>query len=60
MGRRVIAICTPLENIEYPSHTSTAKAVVALSPDGCTIAHFPVKIRGASADWTRAVAILDT
>jgi len=30
-----------------------------LPPDGFTIACFPVKIRGASAGWTRAVAILD-
>ena len=31
-----------------------------LPPDGFAIACFPVKIRGASAGWTRAVAILDT
>ena len=27
--------------------------------DGFTVCCFPVKIRGASAGWTRAVAILD-
>jgi kynurenine formamidase len=31
----------------------------ALPGDGFTIACFPVKIRGASAGWTRAVAIFD-
>ncbi len=31
----------------------------ALPPDGFTIACFPVKIRDASAGWTRAVAIFD-
>ena len=31
----------------------------ALPADGFTISCFPVKIRGASAGWTRAVAILD-
>lgn len=31
-----------------------------LPPDGFAIVCFPVKIRGASAGWTRAVAILDT
>jgi kynurenine formamidase len=31
----------------------------ALPPHGFTIACFPVKIRGASAGWTRAVALLD-
>ncbi|HWK44311.1 MAG TPA: cyclase family protein [Stellaceae bacterium] len=30
-----------------------------LPPDGFTIACFPVKLRAASAGWTRAVAILD-
>jgi kynurenine formamidase len=30
----------------------------ALPPDGFTVCCFPVKIRGASAGWTRAVAIL--
>jgi kynurenine formamidase len=30
-----------------------------LPPDGFTVACFPVKIRGASAGWTRAVAIFD-
>ena len=31
----------------------------ALSPDGFTISCFPTKIRGASAGWTRAVAIVE-
>ena len=31
----------------------------ALPPHGFTVACFPVKIRGASAGWTRAVALLD-
>src|SRR5438128_2509733 len=31
----------------------------ALPADGFTLACFPVKIRGASAGWTRAVAIVD-
>jgi kynurenine formamidase len=31
----------------------------ALPPDGFMVACFPVKIRGASAGWTRAVAIFD-
>jgi len=30
-----------------------------LPPTGFTVACFPVKIRSASAGWTRAVAILD-
>jgi kynurenine formamidase len=31
----------------------------ALPPHGFHIACFPVKVRAASAGWTRAVAILD-
>jgi kynurenine formamidase len=31
----------------------------ALPPSGFTVSCFPVKIRGASAGWTRAVAIID-
>ncbi|MEM7218455.1 MAG: cyclase family protein [Pseudomonadota bacterium] len=31
----------------------------ALPGDGFTVACFPVKIRGASAGWTRAVALID-
>ena len=30
-----------------------------LPPDGFTVCCFPVKIRGASAGWTRAVAFVD-
>jgi kynurenine formamidase len=30
-----------------------------LPPSGFVVSCFPVKIRGASAGWTRAVAILD-
>jgi kynurenine formamidase len=31
----------------------------ALPPHGFTISCFPHKIRGASAGWTRAVAIIE-
>lgn len=31
----------------------------SLPPNGFTVACFPVKIKGASAGWTRAVAIID-
>src|SRR4029079_4268602 len=31
----------------------------ALPPDGFIVSCFPHKIRGASAGWTRAVAIID-
>jgi len=41
-------------------HLEKLHNLEALPPDGFTIACFPVKIRGASAGWTRAVAILDT
>lgn len=40
-------------------HLEKLHNLEALPPDGFTIACFPVKIRGASAGWTRAVAILD-
>ena len=41
-------------------HLEKLHNLEALPPDGFTIACFPVKIRGASAGWTRAVAILGT
>jgi kynurenine formamidase len=40
-------------------HLEKLHNLEALPPDGFTIACFPVKIRGASAGWTRAVAIFD-
>ena len=40
-------------------HLEKLHNLEALSPHGYTIACFPVKIRGASAGWTRAVAILN-
>jgi kynurenine formamidase len=40
-------------------HLEKLHNLEALPVDGFTVACFPVKIRGASAGWTRAVAILD-
>jgi kynurenine formamidase len=40
-------------------HLEKLHNLEALPPDGFLIACFPAKIRGASAGWTRAVAILD-
>jgi kynurenine formamidase len=40
-------------------HLEKLHNLEALPPDGFTISCFPVKIRGASAGWTRAVAIFD-
>ena len=40
-------------------HLEKLHNLEVLPPDGYTIACFPVKIRGASAGWTRAVAIFD-
>jgi kynurenine formamidase len=40
-------------------HLEKLHNLEALPPDGFTIACFPMKIRAASAGWTRAVAILD-
>jgi len=40
-------------------HLEKLHNLEALPPDGFTISCFPFKIRGASAGWTRAVAILD-
>jgi len=40
-------------------HLEKLHNLEALPSDGFTIACFPVKIRGASAGWTRAVAIFD-
>ena len=41
-------------------HLEKLHNLEALPGDGFTIACFPVKIRGASAGWTRAVAIFDS
>ena len=40
-------------------HLEKLHNLEALPPHGFTIACFPVKIRGASAGWTRAVAVVD-
>ena len=40
-------------------HLEKLHNLEALPGDGFTIACFPVKIRGASAGWTRAVALVD-
>ncbi|HEX3970141.1 MAG TPA: cyclase family protein [Stellaceae bacterium] len=40
-------------------HLEKLHNLEAIPADGYTIACFPVKIRGASAGWTRAVAIFD-
>jgi len=40
-------------------HLEKLHHLETLPPHGFTIACFPVKIRGASAGWTRAVAIFD-
>jgi len=40
-------------------HLEKLHNLEALPADGFTLACFPVKIRGASAGWTRAVAIVD-
>jgi kynurenine formamidase len=40
-------------------HMEKLHNLESLPADGFTIACFPVKIRGASAGWTRAVAILE-
>jgi len=40
-------------------HLEKLHNLEALPPDGFTISCFPHKIRGASAGWTRAVAIID-
>ena len=41
-------------------HLEKLHNLEALPPDGFTISCFPVKIRGASAGWTRAVAIFES
>jgi kynurenine formamidase len=40
-------------------HLEKLHNLEALPPDGFFVSCFPVKIRGASAGWTRAVAIFD-
>ena len=39
-------------------HLEKLHNLESLPPDGYSVACFPHKIRGASAGWTRAVAIL--
>ena len=41
-------------------HIEKLHNLESLPPTGFTIACFPVKVRGGSAGWTRAVAIMDT
>ena len=40
-------------------HLEKLHNLEALPPSGFTVACFPVKVKGGSAGWTRAVAILD-
>jgi hypothetical protein len=40
-------------------HIEKLHNLEALPPNGFTVACFPVKVKGGSAGWTRAVAILD-
>ena len=40
-------------------HLEKLSNLEALPPTGFTVSCFPAKIRGASAGWTRAVAIFD-
>ena len=40
-------------------HLEKLSNLEALPPHGFTVACFPVKIKAASAGWTRAVAIID-
>jgi len=40
-------------------HLEKLHNLEALPPSGFTVACFPMKIRRASAGWTRAVAIID-
>lgn len=40
-------------------HLEKLHGLEALPPSGFTVSCFPVKIKGASAGWTRAVAIID-
>jgi len=40
-------------------HLEKLHNLEALPPDGFIVSCFPHKIRGASAGWTRAVAIID-
>jgi kynurenine formamidase len=40
-------------------HLEKLHNLEALPPDGFVVSCFPIKIRGASAGWTRAVAIID-
>ena len=40
-------------------HMEKLANLEALPPKGFKVACFPVKIEGASAGWTRAVAIID-
>ncbi len=40
-------------------HIEKLHNLEALPPTGFTVSCFPVKVRGGSAGWTRAVAIID-
>jgi kynurenine formamidase len=40
-------------------HLEKLSNLESLPPSGFTVCCFPVKIRGASAGWTRAVAIIE-
>ena len=40
-------------------HLEKLHNLEALPADGFLISYFPVKVKGGSAGWTRAVAILD-
>ncbi len=45
-------------DIEY-CHLEKLHNLEALPTDGFLVSCFPVKVKGASTGWTRAVAILD-
>ena len=47
------------KQVAIASTVPAAALAEAMRDAGFTVACFPVKIRGASAGWTRAVAIFD-
>ncbi len=68
MSRQFIDLSIPLENdvVSDPApftpkihYMEKLHNLEVLPPYGFTLVCFPVKIRGASAGWTRAVAIRD-